>query len=524
MKFLLVGINSKFIHSNLAVHSLKHYVDDNSEYGNMVEVREYTINQRKEEILASIYKENPDYIGFSCYIWNWSMVREILMEIPKLLPNTEVFLGGPEVSYDRDDIFDKYPTIRAIIVGEGEKTFLEIIENYCIPNINGTANLENIRGLKLPTGYTKSQEIMSMDEVPFSYDRELFENKIIYYESSRGCPFRCSYCLSSIDKDMRFRSLDKVYEHLDVFLKDKVPQVKFIDRTFNANHQHSTSIWNYILEHDNGVTNFHFEIAADIMTDEEIEIISKMRPGLVQLEIGVQSTNEKTLREINRYVNTEHIREVTQKLLKPHNAHIHLDLIAGLPFEDYESFKNSFNEVFSMNPHQLQLGFLKVLKGTVIETKIDEYEIKFLDTPPYEVLSTKWIDYGSILKLKKIEEVLELYYNSSQFTNTLPYLMGAFDTPFDFFDALANYYEEHEYFIKSPARSKKYDILLDFGGQIYPCEDKYLCKWEKIRELLTLDYYLREKPKSKPDFVKEVPEIEFDYEHRDPITYNARIL
>ncbi|MCQ2082563.1 MAG: B12-binding domain-containing radical SAM protein [Lachnospiraceae bacterium] len=529
MKFLLVGINSKFIHSNLAVHSLKNYVDENSDFGSCIEIKEYTINQRKEEILASIFKENPDYIGFSCYIWNWSMVRELLVEIPKLLPETEVFLGGPEVSYDDNVIFENFPGVSAVIVGEGEKTILELVEKYCIPE--NREPLSSIKGLKLPSGMTGYREVMSMDEVPFSYEKELFEHKIVYYESSRGCPFRCGYCLSSIDKDMRFRSLENVFKHLDIFLNSKVPQVKFIDRTFNSNHNHSTKIWQYIQEHDNGVTNFHFEIAADIMTDEEIDIISRMRPGLVQLEIGVQSTNEKTLREINRYVNTSHIKEVTSKLLKPHNAHVHLDLIAGLPFEDYESFKKSFDEVFNMNPHQLQLGFLKVLKGTVIESKIDEYEIKFLDTPPYEVLSTKWISYGDIIKLKKIEEVLEIYYNSAQFTNTLPVLMKEFESPFAFFDALACYFDENDYFVKTPARSRRYDILLEFSKKLYlwtneekngeECSDERI---EEIRDLLTLDYYLREKPKSKPDFVRRIPDLEFDYEHRDPITYNALIL
>lgn len=519
MKFLLVGINSKFIHSNPAVYSLKSYVTNEIDLipNADVEIAEYTINQRCEEILSDIFERRPDYIGFSCYIWNRSMVCELLDEIPKVLPGTEVFLGGPEVSFEKTDIFTQKPCVKAIMLGEGEETFRQLLTEYCIPK-GENESLRKIPGLLLPDGTTSERGILDMDDVPFFYDKDIFSNKIVYYESSRGCPFRCSYCLSSIDKDMRYRSLDKVFEHLDTFLKSEVPQVKFIDRTFNSNPKRALEIWKYILKNDNGVTNFHFEIAADIMTDEQIDVISRMRTGLIQLEIGVQSTNEKTLKSINRFVDTEHIKKVVGKLQAANNTHIHLDLIAGLPYENYESFQKSFNDVFDMRPNQLQLGFLKVLKGTMMAKQTEEYGIKHCSAPPYEVLSSRWISYEEILKLKRIEEVLELYYNSAQFVNSVDCLLKEFDTAFDFFDALAKYYVSKGYFIKSPARSRKYDILLEFTEQINPQLK------EKIRELLTLDYYLRENPKSKPDFVKEVPKMKFDYTRRNPLTNNATLM
>ena len=543
MHCLLVGINSKFIHSNPGLYSLKSYAEynisrffnDNDCIGSKavidIEIAEFTINQQISEILSGIYRLNPDYLFISCYIWNREILDKLLPELPKVLPDVPVFLGGPEVSYHPELIMQQYPNIAGIMIGEGEETFTELVaslypayakltsdesdmaECCLIPNIS----LSHISGMYLATGYTGERMPLSMDSVPFFYpdcNAGTFDNRIIYYESSRGCPYRCSYCLSSIDKSLRFRSIENVYKHLDYFLKEEVRQVKFVDRTFNANHEHALSVWKYINEHDNGVTNFHFEIAADIMTDEEIAVINSMRPGLVQLEIGVQTTNPETLRLINRYADTAHIAEVVAKLLAPHNAHIHLDLIAGLPQEDFASFKKSFDEVFMMHPHQLQLGFLKVLKGTDMETKAKDLNIRYTSSAPYEVLSTSSISYKELLMLKDIEYVLEDYYNSAQFTQTLPRLLSMYDSAFDFFAALAAYYRNHDYFVRVPARSRRYDILLEFAGNS-----------EEIRDLLSLDYYLREKPKSKPDFVHNIPDMDkIDYSKRDPITGNHIII
>lgn len=509
MKFLLVGINSKYIHSNPAIRYLKKYAG--AEYENNVELSEYTINNLKEEILSDIYKRNPDVIGISCYIWNFNMVQELLQELPKILPGRDIWLGGPEVSFEGEKVLADFPMVRGIMVGEGEATFKELLSYYkraeadnadqC-KNSNhsdGVSGLLEIRGLLLPEGYTKKREELSLDELPFLYeDLKEYENRIIYYESSRGCPFSCIYCLSSVERKVRLRSIDKVKRELQFFLDNKVPQVKFVDRTFNCHYEHAIAIWRYIKEHDNGVTNFHFEVAADIMMQEQIEVLSGMRPGLVQLEIGIQTTNDRTLHEINRYVNTAHIAQVVARLREKENIHIHLDLIAGLPFEDYESFGHSFDEVYYMEPEQLQLGFLKVLKGSPMFYLAEKYGVVYQSKPPYEVLYSNWLSYDDVLKLKQIEEMVELYYNSNQFSDVLKALKLCFKSPFAMFEALAEYYEEKGYFINTPARSYRYQVLLDFACQI----DRE--RAELYKELLTYDYYLRENAKSRPVFCRDL--------------------
>lgn len=495
MKFLLVGINAKYIHSNPAIHSLRAYAG--LEYQKYIELAEYTINNQREKILADIYKRKPDIIGFSCYIWNFAMVKELLADLPKVLPEVKIWLGGPEVSFDGPGLLEKYPMLEGLMVGEGEATFKELLQYY-VKTDAYRDRLSAIKGLVLPTGKTPDREPLSMDELPFLYESLAeFENKIIYYESSRGCPFRCSYCLSAIDKSVRLRSLDKVKKELQFFLDQKVPQVKFIDRTFNCNHEHALAIWQYIIKNDNSVTNFHFEIAADIMTQEEIQLLSQMRPGLVQLEIGVQSTNEKTLREINRFVNTVHIAKVVAELKKTANVHIHLDLIAGLPYEDYNTFVKSFNDVYAMQPEQLQLGFLKVLKGSPMEGGKDLYGLFYQENPPYEVLGSSWLSYAEVQRLKKVEEIVEIYYNSNQFCHMLPVLMDEFENAFSLFEELADYYEEMGYFVKAPARTSRYEILLAFACIKNPAGE------EMYKELLTFDFYLREKAKSRPVYASD---------------------
>ena len=505
MKFLLVGINAKYIHSNPAIYSLRACVEEKDR--NSVELAEYTINNRTEEILSDIFKRKPDVIGFSCYIWNFHIVRELLWDLVKVLPKTDIWMGGPEVSFDCDRLMKELPMIKGIMVGEGEDTFRELVSCY-VNTFSGNQSpadsdlqtmLAKIQGLYLPFGYTGERKLTDLDRLPFYYDSlEDFENRIIYYESSRGCPFRCAYCLSSIDKRVRFRDQEKVKQELQLFLDKKVSQVKFVDRTFNCNHDHAMKIWRYIKENDNNVTNFHFEIAADLLTREQIQLLSEMRPGLVQLEIGVQSTNEETLRAINRPADTIRITDAVAMLQKAKNIHIHLDLIAGLPFEDYDSFVNSFNQVYAMKPHQLQLGFLKVLKGSPMSEKGEEFGIAHTAMPPYEVLYTNWLSYEDILKLKQVEEMVELYYNSNQFLHTLTVLEQEFEDAFSMFSKLADYYERKGYFVVTPARAHRYQVLLKFIREMFPD------KSELYRELLTFDYYLRENPKSRPTFMTDV--------------------
>lgn len=493
MRVLLIAVNAKYIHSNPAVYSLRAYAQavlgDQPEVG--IEIAEYTINQNTESILADIYRHRPDIAAFSCYIWNWNTIQELLPELPKLLPDTKLWLGGPEVSFHAEKILAQYTQLTGIMVGEGEETFTQLVRFYHAPK----GQLQDIPGLVLPQGRTQPRELTDMSKLPFLYeDLGKFQNRIIYYESQRGCPFRCAYCLSAIDKSVRLRDIETVKKELQYFLDHKVSQVKFIDRTFNCNAAHTLAIWRYLLENDNGVTNFHFEIAADLMTEDELEVLKQMRPGLIQLEIGVQSTNEQTLHAINRYMSLEHLRQVVDKIHSFHNIHQHLDLIAGLPYEDYDSFVTSFNDVYAMRPQQLQLGFLKVLKGSPIEEKAEEYGIVYNSRPPYEVLYSRWIPYDDVLRLKGIEEMVELYYNSCQFTHTLPVLEKEFSSPFALYEALSQYYEEKGYYINTPARAYRYQVLLEFAQQKAPARS------ELYVQLLTFDMYLRENLKSRPAF------------------------
>ena len=508
MKFVLVAINAKYIHTGLAIYNLRSYAGE--ELPEHIEVAEYTINCRMEQILANLYKRKPDAIGFSCYIWNIQLVKRLIKELSKLLPDIPIWLGGPEVSYNAKDILETYPEVTGIMVGEGEETFSELLRAYVEEERKADGYGRERKELKRPAfqipgtvtrdGFFGYREPMDMNRLVFCYEglTEAEKNKIIYYESSRGCPFRCGYCLSSIDKGVRTRSLSMVKKELQFFLDKRVPQVKLTDRTFNCNHRHAMEIWQYIREHDNGVTNFHFEIAADLMKEEELLLLKEMRPGAVQFEIGVQTTNQKTLEKINRSMDLKRVKEVVERILEYGNIHVHLDLIAGLPFEDYQSFKKSFNEVYAMRPHQLQLGFLKVLKGTQIREKAQEYGIVYQERPPYEVLYTKWISYEDLLKLKKIEEMVELYYNSNQFTHTLLVLEKLFETPFELFEKMAAFYEEKGYFLNSPARGSRYQVLLAFAVSMAPEKE------ELYKELLTFDYYLRENAKSRPDFCRDL--------------------
>lgn len=493
MKFLLTAINAKYIHSNPAVYSLKAYAGE--EFKEFIDIAEYTINQRMEEILAGIYEKKPDVIAFSCYIWNWEIVQQLIEEIPKIMPEIPIWLGGPEVSFDGENILKKYPQLTGIMTGEGEETFKELLNYY----VNRNGEPGNIAGIVLKEGKTKERELTDISKLPFLYeDTEKFQNRIIYYESSRGCPYRCSYCLSSIDKKVRFRGIETVKRELQFFLDQKVPQVKFIDRTFNCSHEHALAVWRYLLENDNGITNFHFEIEGDILTEEEINILNRMRPGLVQLEIGVQSTNPETLKEINRFTDFSRLKKVVERIREGKNIHQHLDLIAGLPFEDYNRFIRSFNDVYSLRPNQLQLGFLKVLQGSPMYDKAEEYGIRYMNKPPYEVLCTKWLSYQEVLYLKRIEEMVEMYYNSNQFTHMLSVLELSFAHPFAMYEKLADFYRENGYFLNSPSRAYRYEALLHFAcmadGE----------KEELYKELLTFDIYLRENMKSRPSFSKEL--------------------
>ena len=574
MRFLLCGINAKYIHSNLAIFSLKAYADRKKIPGAEIILKEYTINNYVEDILQDLYEEKADVVIFSCYIWNISFVRELAVELKKVSPNVKIWAGGPEVSYAANKFLMENPAFDLIMQGEGEEVFSELIqlelearsqlkdENKKIENKkvlseamrdrqsteskqsiedrhfeekenvyptndidmsklqklqgiavwdftekvaleDGESNIENKTKI-INTGFAT---LMDMDTIPFVYeDFHLFEHKILYYETSRGCPFRCSYCLSSVDKTVRFRSLPIVKKELDAFLAAKVPQVKFVDRTFNCNRQRAIDIWSYLVEHDNGITNFHFEISSDLLGEEELELFAKMRPGLIQLEIGVQSTNGETVDAIHRHMDLEKLFHYVDRVHALGNIHQHLDLIAGLPYENYERFGISFDDLYAHEPDQLQLGFLKVLKGTVMEEEVKKYNILYRNLPPYEVLGTKWLSYDEIILLKGVEELVELYYNSGQYTLTLKYAVPFFESPFRFYEMFSAWYRGKGYHKLNHNRLEKYNILREFLREHIDENE-----WDTLDEIMLYDMYLRENVKGRPAWAKDTAQYKKEW-------------
>lgn len=563
MKIFLTAINAKYIHSNLAVYSLRAYA---KVFQEQIEIGEYTINNRVDYILEQIYKAKPDVLCFSCYIWNIGYVEDLITEYHKLCPEVPIWVGGPEVSYEVETFLEEHPQVTGVMIGEGERTFQQLCEYYVNQNgtlkeLNGIAYKDSVSGEVI---FTQPQEPMNMSDIPFCYDHiENFENRIIYYESSRGCPFNCSYCLSSIDKKLRFRDTELVKKELAFFIEKKVPQVKFVDRTFNCKHDHAMEIWRFVKEHDNGITNFHFEISADLLNEEELALIHDMRPGLIQLEIGVQSTNEPTIREIHRTMKLELLKDIVRKIQSGGNIHEHLDLIAGLPYEDYAAFAKSFDEIYELKPNQLQLGFLKVLKGSYMYGHAAEYEIVYHEKTPYEVMKTKWLSFDDVLKIKQVEEMLEVYYNSGQFEITMKVLEPLFDSAFMMFQELGAFYEAKGYFGMSHSRIRRAEILLEFMRE----RKSSGAVMQMLEESLTFDLYYRENCKSRPSWapspaefkeqtryyckngakshlepfhyrfpekskkaLQEVPKrlekpvyMLFDYENRDPLDHQARV-
>lgn len=519
MKILLVACNAKYIHSNLAVYDLQAYASD---YADHIVLKEYTINQQKDDIMRDIYLEHPDVVCVSCYIWNLSFVKELMADLIKILPGADFWAGGPEVSYDAEKFLTENSEFKGVMVGEGEETFKELAGYYVEKN---PQDLKDMTGICYRDGdqiiHNGWRQIMDLSSIPFIYkDLSEFKNRIIYYESSRGCPFSCSYCLSSIDKKLRFRDTETVKKELQFFIDNKVPQVKFVDRTFNCKHDHAMAIWKYINEHDNGVTNFHFEISADLLREEELQEMSTMRPGLIQLEIGVQSTNPDTIKAIHRTMDFEKLKGIVDRIHSFGNIHQHLDLIAGLPYEDYDSFRHSFNDVYALKPQQLQLGFLKVLKGSHMMEMCKEYGIVYKTQEPYEVLSTKWLDYDHVLKLKTVENMVEVYYNSGQFQNTLEYLEKFFPDAFSIYERLGSFYMEKGYGDISHTRMRRYEILLEF------LEDMPEISMDQVKDQMVYDLYLRENLKSRPGFARDQKPFErqvWDFRKREKVAKNAHV-
>lgn len=505
MKILLVAVNAKYIHSNLAVYNLRAYAKAYLKSDVQIEIAEYTINHQMDDILAGVYKAKPDVLCFSCYIWNLPCVEAVSCEYHKLCPAVPIWVGGPEVSYETERFLKEHPQMTGVMIGEGEQTFLELCAFYaeCDTRPNGMykkpAGIAYRRGEEIC--FTAAREPIDMSTIPFCYDDITdFTNRIIYYESSRGCPFRCSYCLSSVEKQLRFRDIALVKNELSFFLEKRVPQVKFVDRTFNCNHAHAMEIWSFLKEHDNGVTNFHFEISADLLTEEELALLAGMRKGLVQLEIGVQSTNGATIGEIHRTMDLTRLKAVVRRIQETGNIHEHLDLIAGLPYEGYMTFAKSFDEIYALKPNQLQLGFLKVLKGSYMYEHAVEYGLIYQSRPPYEVLRTNWLDFPELLAIRRAEEMLEVYYNSGQYEVTVKLLETQFFSAFAMFESMGAFYEKQGYFGMSHSRVRRAEILLEFAEESAPAAVPML------KESLVFDLYYRENLGKRPAWAGELSE------------------
>ena len=506
MRILLVAINAKYIHSCPAVYSLR----GSCRHPEAVEIAEYTINDRYQDILGGILEREADLIGFSTYIWNTQLVQDLIRDIRRVKRESVIlFAGGPEASYSPERFLS---SCDFVICGEGERPFRMITERAVSPSDHDSLSEDektkdrnrdrhsegywrqsflrwirkNVPGAAfhdgdvLRTNPAIPETNADIDSIPFLYDDlSLFDNRIIYYESSRGCPFRCTYCLSSIDKRVRFRNMQMVLRELQFFIDREVPLVKFIDRTFNCSHERTMTIWRYLRDHDIGKTSFHFEIGADLLNEEELALLESLRPGLVQLEIGIQSTNPKTLTAIRRTMDLQKLCANIERLRSAQNINLHVDLIAGLPYEGLESFEKSFNDVYTLHADQLQLGFLKVLGGTEMHEMAEEYDIRYSGRPPYEVLSTKWLSCKDLDLLRRICDVLEYYYNSGQFTHTLAYLERYWESAFDFYRKLEDFFRRFGYDRERPAAARRYEVLKEFVRESgicseYPVFEEYL--------------------------------------------------
>ena len=497
MKVLITAVDSKFIHSNLAVRYLKSFTRD-MDYES--KIKEFTINDREGRILEEIIKEKPDIVAFSTYIWNVELISRVANLIKRVDSNIEILYGGPEVSFDSRS-FLKNNVGEYVIEGEGEKTYRDFIL-YKL----GKIKLEDVRGLHYKINdivySNEKRPLMSMDEIVFPYEEnEDLTNKIVYYEASRGCPFNCKYCLSSTSHGVRFLDIDRVLKDLMYFINKEVRLVKFVDRTFNCNSKFAMAIWDFLINQDTN-TQFHFEISADILKPQEIELLSKAPKGRFRFEVGVQTTNDEVLRNINRFVNFSDIKEKVLEIEALRNIDQHLDLIAGLPGEDYESFKKSFNDMYEIKPEEIQLGFLKLLKGSSMREDAEKYGMEYSPYPPYEILKTDKISYEELLKLKKVEEMVDKYYNSQKFNHIIRYFERKFELPFDFYYSLGMFFEDKGYFSKNIGNAEYYKVFLDYSESVLQENNKHL------KEIIRFNYLIFNKKRGLPEFLRSDMEKE----------------
>ena len=521
MQILLVAINAKYIHSCPAVYSLR----GSCRHPEAVEIAEYTINDRYQDILGGILERGADLIGFSTYIWNTQLVQDLVRDIRRVKRESVIlFAGGPEASYSPERFLS---SCDFVICGEGERPFRMITERAVSPSdpdsLSDDEKTKDRDRDRRSEGFRRQAFLRWIrTNVPGAafHDGDVLRTnpaipETIYYESSRGCPFSCTYCLSSIDKRVRFRKMETVLRELQFFIDREVPLVKFIDRTFNCSHERTMTIWTYLRDRDIGKTSFHFEIGADLLNEEELALLESLRPGLVQLEIGIQSTNPETLTAIRRTMDLQKLCANIERLRIAQNINLHVDLIAGLPYEGLESFEKSFNDVYALHADQLQLGFLKVLGGTEMHEMAEKYDIRYSGRPPYEVLSTKWLSCTELDLLRRICDVLEYYYNSGQFTHTLAFLERCRESAFDFYRKLADFFRRFGYDRERPAAAGRYEVLKEFVRESGICSE-----YSVFEEYLRLDRNLhihksrRRSVTDIYDFGEGKVRITIDYEQK----------
>ncbi|CCC58067.1 B12-binding domain-containing radical SAM protein [Caloramator australicus] len=507
MKVLLIALNSKYVHSNLAIRYLRAYVNEFD-----VEIFEGTINENPFNLALEIARKKPDVVAFSCYIWNIENILKICGILKEINKDITIILGGPEVSYDPKNILQLNEYIDYIIFGEGEETFKELLEY--LSRQGKRKDLKSMKGLAFRLGeeIIVNEErplITNLDTIPFPYDLEI-PSKIVYYEASRGCPFSCKYCLSSTIKGVRFFSLERIKRDLKYLIDNDVKLVKFVDRTFNANKRMAIEIWEFLIQNSKG-TKFHFEIAADLLDEDCFEVLKRAPKDLFQFEIGVQTTNETVLKNINRIMDFERVKNNVKRVMSMGNIHCHLDLIVGLPGEDFSSFRRSFEDVMDIKPDVLQIGFLKVLKGSPISFEAEEYGIKYSPYPPYQVLKTKDLSFEEVVFLLKFEEVFETFYNSHIFNNTIRYFLNKLNS-YEFFSKLTIFLEENNFFKLNFDLNGKTKLLLEF---LKKYEDEDI-----VKSLLIHDYLFTTKKGYLPEFFKSNDEINI----KDVLAENKEII
>jgi len=480
MKVTLVALNASYTHTSLACAYLKSFCQDDRW---SIDIMEFTINDHYRSILSRLYSAEGDIYGFSCYIWNVDLVTKLCADLKMIRPDCFIVLGGPEVSYDAQQTMVKHPQVDAIVCGEGEATWYDLLDTLA----SGQAPRE-IPGLvirhndELIVGPPRSP-IKNLDIIPSPVGCMPTQGRLVYYETSRGCPFSCSYCLSACETGVRFFSMERVQKDLEVLINSSAKVIKFVDRSFNCHEKRARQIMEFILAH-NSSTRFHFEINAELLSDEMMDFLAKVPQGIFDFEIGIQSTHPPTLAAIQRQTNWNHLRHRILSLQRMGNIHLHVDLIAGLPQESYCQFANSFNEVFNLQCDVIQLGFLKMLKGSPLREQADYYQYVYQAGSPYEVLGNNVISFAELNRLHLIENMLERFYNSHHFKRTIEYLTNKVyqGNAFQCFEDLAKSWQEKKYHLRQHSREAEYAFLHSFSEQ--HCSNEY----PYLQELLKIDY------------------------------------